>query len=182
MIASVSPGFPDVLHAAQAPADRAGKMGLYGWLVGSWDMDVTAFEPGGAKHEGRGEIHAGWVLEGRAIQDVWMIPPRAMRQNNPPPMPVTGNWYGTTLRIYDPGIDAWHIVWSDPATQFYAQQIGRADGRDIVQEGRHASGALLRWRFTDIAANSFRWRGEHSADDGANWQLQVDIFARRTAG
>jgi hypothetical protein len=26
------------------------------------------------RHQGKGEIHFGWVLEGRAIQDVWMTP------------------------------------------------------------------------------------------------------------
>ena len=30
--------------------------------------------PAGTKHTERGEIHFGWVLEGRAIQDVWILP------------------------------------------------------------------------------------------------------------
>jgi len=47
-----------------------------------------------------------------------------------------GFFYGTTLRVYDPGIDAWHILWSDPLKQLYRRQIGRARGQDIVQEGR----------------------------------------------
>ncbi len=178
---SASQSFIDVLHADRPAPGTAGQLSLYGFLVGSWVMDVAAFEPDGTRHTNRGEIHAGWVLQGRAIQDVWMIPPLAERGPNAPVLPVAGNWYGTTLRIYDPRIDAWHILWSDPATQFYARQIGRAHGKDIVQEGRLESGALLRWRFTEITPNSFHWIGEHSPDDGANWRLQVDIIARRTA-
>ena len=46
-----------------------------------------------------------------------------------------GNWYGTTLRIYDPELDAWRILWSDPATNFFTQQIARQQGQDIVQTG-----------------------------------------------
>ena len=57
--------------------------------------------------------------------------------------------YGTTLRIYDPGIDAWHIIWSDPVKQYYSRQIGRARGTDIVQEGVDADGTHVRWTFTD---------------------------------
>jgi hypothetical protein len=126
-------------------------------------------EPGssardGTKHDGRGEIHFGWVLEGRAIQDVWILP---------------GFFYGTTLRVYDPGIDAWHILWSDPLKQLYWRQIGRARGKDIVQEGQDDSGAAVRWSFTDITPNSFHWIGERSGDGGANWQLQAEFFARR---
>jgi hypothetical protein len=119
------------------------------------------------------------VLEGRAIQDVWMIPRRAERRHGMPAMPVAGNWYGTTLRVYDPSLDAWHILWSDPATQVYTSQIGRARGADIVQEGKLPTGDMLRWRFTEITANSFHWLGEHSADDGKTWRLQVEVFARR---
>ncbi len=173
--------FIDVLHSDRPAADRAGKLGLYGFLVGSWRTEIVAHEVNGARHTNRGEIHAGWVLEGRALQDVWMIPPRSERRADAPlqPLPVTGSWYGTTLRVYDPRIDAWHILWSDPATLFFARQVGRARGEDIVQEGRIESGATLRWSFTKVAANSFHWLGEVSADGGANWRLQVEVLAQR---
>jgi hypothetical protein len=176
-----NPAFIDVLHSAGPAPDRADKLGLYGFLIGSWETTVIAHEEGGATHTNHGEIHAGWVLEGRALQDVWMLPNRAERRAAavPPQLPVTGDWYGTTLRIYDPGIDAWHILWSNPASQFYARQIGRARGADIVQNGRHESGALMRWSFTRIKDRSFHWLGEISTDDGASWRLQVEVLARR---
>jgi hypothetical protein len=176
--------FAEVLHSDGPAPDRADAMGLYAFLVGSWDTVVVAYEPDGTRHESRGEIHAGWVLEGRAIQDVWMTPPRAERRPGEPlpALPVTGAWYGTTLRVYDPQLHAWHILWSDPATQFYARQIGRADGADIVQEGALPSGPALRWRFTEITGDSFHWLGEVSTDAGASWRLQVEVFARRAAG
>ena len=172
--------FIDILHSDRPALDRADKLGLYGFLVGSWETTVVAHEENGATHTNPGEIHAGWVLEGRAIQDVWMLPRRAERQTDAPRLlPVTGDWYGTTLRVYDPGLDAWHILWSNPATQLYTRQIGRARGADIVQEGKHESGALLRWSFTRIRRESFHWLGEVSADNGASWHLQVEVLARR---
>lgn len=180
--ACASPGaFRDALHSDRPAADRADKMSLYGWLVGSWESEIIAHEESGARHNHRGEIHAGWVLEGRALQDVWITPPRSERRADAPlpQLPVTGAWYGTTLRVYDPGIDAWHIFWNDPATQFYARQIGRARGEDIVQEGRLENGAALRWSFTSIRPQSFHWLGEISTDGGAGWRLQVEVLARR---
>ena len=173
--------FIDILHSERPAPDRAEKLALYGFLIGSWETTVIAHEENGATHTHRGEIHAGWVLEGRALQDVWMVPHRAERQPDAPPrqLPVTGDWYGTTLRVYDPGIDAWHIFWHNPVTQLYTRQIGRARGADIVQEGRHESGALMRWSFTKIEPDSFRWLGEISADGGASWRLQVEVLARR---
>jgi hypothetical protein len=121
-----------VLHADGPDPARTTELALYSWIVGRWDMDVTTILEDGTTHRGRGEIHAGWVLQGRAIQDVWMIPALRDRQPGIEPLPGAGNWYGSTLRLYDPTLDAWRVLWSDPATNFFAQQIGRARGRDIV--------------------------------------------------
>jgi hypothetical protein len=62
-----------------------------------------------------GSIHAGWVLEGRAIQDVFAVP---------------GLFYGTSLRFYDPRIDAWQVFWSDPLKEVFFGMIGRARGKE----------------------------------------------------
>ena len=159
--------FFDALQSDGPASDRADKMGLYGWLVGDWTMEGTVHAADGSRHEVQGRIHAGWVLEGRAIQDVWILP---------------GFFHGTTLRVYDPNLDAWHILWSDPLKQYFTRQIGRAQGADIVQEGRNEVGEAIRWRFTDITENSFCWLGERSLDDGATWQLQARFLARRTVG
>ena len=153
------------LLLADGPApDRADKLVLYGWLVGAWKMDAVVHMDDGSRHTGSGEIRFAWALEGRAIVDVWVLP---------------GVFYGTTLRVYDPGIDAWHIIWSDPVRQYYARQIGRAQGADIVQLGKTDAGDAIRWRFTDITPDSFRWLGERSLDDGKIWQLQAEFLARR---
>lgn len=158
------PSFPAALHADGPVPDPAAHLDLYGWLIGSWDMDAIVHLEDGSCQEGQGEIHFGWVLEGRAIQDVWILP---------------GVFYGTTLRVYDPGLDAWHILWSDPTRQYYARQLGRAEGADIVQHGRTDSGVEIRWSFSEISRDSFRWRGERSADEGDTWQLQAEFRARR---
>jgi hypothetical protein len=149
---------------SKGPApDRAREMQLYAWLIGSWTMDAVVYRDDGTRHQGTGEIHFSWALEGRAIQDVWILP---------------GVFYGTTLRVYDPHIDAWHILWSDPLRQFYARQIGRAHGDDIVQMGKNDAGETVRWCFTNISPSSFRWSGERSRDDGKSWELQAEFFAQ----
>lgn len=161
---SKASSFAEALHSKGPAADRAEKMDLYGWLIGDWRMDARLVADDGSEQRAEGEIHFGWVLEGRAIQDVWVFP---------------GVFYGTTLRIYDPGLDAWHILWSDPQRQYYTRQIGRTQGADIVQEGRNDAGEPVRWRFTEITPRSFRWLGERSLDGGATWQLQAEFLARR---
>jgi hypothetical protein len=168
------------LHAlgADGPAaDRAGKMGLYGRLIGSWDLDVTQIADDGSQRRRPGEWHFGWALEGRAIQDVWIVPPRGELRHGDAAANVDS--YGTTLRIYDPDIDAWRIQWSDPVARSFLQMIGRADGDDIVQLGTRPDGQLMRWSFREIRSNAFLWRGELSADNGASWRVNTEFTARR---
>ena len=157
--------FLDALRSEAPAADRAAKMVLYGRFVGSWEMKSVVHDEKGGRQQGPdGEIHFEWSLQGRAIIDVWILP---------------GVFYGTTLRVYDPEIDAWHILWSDPLKQFYARQLGRAEGDDIVQVGDDGKGTPLRWRFTNITPRSFHWTGERSPDGGASWQKQIEFFTRR---
>ena len=167
----------DALSAPGPAPDRAPGLQLYAFLVGSWSLDVHYPQPDGTRLRSRGEVHAGWVLEGRAIQDVWIVPARGLPRGE---LPASAEFYGTTLRIYDPGLDAWHILWSDPMRQLYRRQLGRASGRDIVQLGTDDSGAQVRWSFQDRTPDSFRWCGERSPDGGASWTLMAEFHARRT--
>lgn len=155
--------------AASGPApDRADKMALYGWLVGDWTMTSVLHAPDQSTKPGpAGEIHAAWTLEGRAIQDVWILP---------------GFFYGTTLRVFDPALDAWHIVWTDPVKQYFTRQIGRPDGNGIMQVGKEDDGTPVRWSFSEISADTFRWRAERSDDGGVSWQTHIEFYARRAAG
>ena len=158
--------FMNALVSTGPAADRSEKMKLYGWLIGDWAFDAVVHKDDGTTHSGRGEIHFAWALDGRAVIDVWILP---------------GVFYGTTLRVYDPALDAWHILWSDPLKQLYTRQLGRARGSDIVQEGAAADGTPLRWSFNEITPDAFRWRGESSLDGGASWHLQADFRARRAS-
>src|SRR4051812_26900580 len=168
--------FISVLHAKEPAPDRTDKLQLYGKFVGDWRSRIIRHAPDGSRSEADGEIHFGWILQGRAVQDVWMIPRLADRAKA---MAVAGDWYGTTLRVYDPEIDAWRIWWIDPATNSFRQQVGRARGADIVQEGRTEAGILTRWSFTGIKPDAFHWLGEASGDGGASWQLHVEVLAQR---
>src|SRR5688572_11397340 len=54
----------EVLHAEGPEPERQAQLALYSWLIGRWTFDITTFAEDGATHQGRGEIHAGWVLQG----------------------------------------------------------------------------------------------------------------------
>jgi len=149
--------------------------GVYGWLIGSWDVRVIDYEDG-SKQERQGEWHFGWILEGRAIQDVFVVPARRLRSAF---NPIEGNRYGTTLRIYDRKTDAWRVIWNNPVTGVENRLIGKKVGNEIIQEGVEKDGSLIRWSFRDIHADSFHWTGEESHDQGKTWTLSVEFFCVR---
>ncbi len=173
---ATSEGFLQALRADGPAAGQASKMTLYDRVFGDWSVEVIDHLPDGARRVSRGEVHFSWVLEGRAIQDVWIVPARDLRD---PGLPKPGNRYGTTLRIYDPAEDVWRVTWFNPVTGATNQLVARQRGADIVQEGTDAEGARIRWSFTEIRPASFHWRGEVSHDGGQTWLLQAEFLGRR---
>jgi len=150
---------------------------VYGWLVGSWELEVLHYKAVDVSAQRiRGEAHFAWVLEGRAIQDVWITP---RPEDRSPDLDKTNNMYGTTLRVWDPTIQAWRIHWINPVTGHAEQQVGRRIGSDIVQIGVRLDGTPTRWRFTEITADSFHWIGEALDSDGQTWKLEGEFRARR---
>lgn len=150
---------------------------LYGWLVGSWTLQVLHYkgvEVSALQLEG--EAHFAWVLEGRAIQDVWIMPRPAHRTAN---TDKANNMFGTTQRVWDPTIQAWRIRWINPVTGHREDQIGRRSGERIVQVGLRLDGTPTRWSFTEITANSFHWIGEALNPDGRTWKLEGEFRATR---
>ena len=147
----------------------------YGWLIGSWELDVVGYDDEGNVIHSAGEAHFAWVLEGRAVQDVFINPRQSDRG---PSSPKFANWYGTTLRIYDPSIQAWRVNWFNPHDGVRAELIGRWLGKEVVQEGKFPDGTAIRWTFSEITETSWRWRGERREPDG-KWRLQVEFRATR---
>jgi hypothetical protein len=172
--------FQQLLASSERSAEIPESADLYGWLAGSWHLDVLRY--GGVDLNERGvtaEAHFAWVLEGRAIQDVWIMPRTADRT---PRNDMSMNMYGSTLRSWDPGIQAWRIAWTNPAGNHREQQIGQRHGRDIVQLGVRPDGTTTRWMFREITADSFHWTGEALAPDGHTWVMEGEFRARRIAG
>jgi hypothetical protein len=161
------------LLAAGPAADRAEKMMLYGQFVGSWDGTVVVHNGDGTRREASSEVHFGWVLGGRAVQDVWIAPALAGRAADQDRM------HGTTLRVYDPQGDVWHITWIDPVKQAFNRMTGRKVGANIVQEYRSDQGIRTQWLFTEITPSSFHWIARDSNDEGESWTVRAEFFLRR---
>jgi hypothetical protein len=158
--------------AARGPhPELADKLALFGQFVGDWEiLECRTLEDDGTWSTSRGKLHWRWILEGRAVQDVWTtIDEKSQRS-----IPV-----GTTVRFYDPKIDAWHSVWLSPVQGQVKSFIGRLVGSEIVLEGKNDRGNSIRWIFSEIRPDSFRWRGEELRNPPSGWVLYEEMRIRR---
>lgn len=145
-----------------APGAIDRDVALFGQFVGAWTFDGTDTAEDGTETEYRGRWDFGYVLGGRAIQDV---------------LYCEGMEHGTTVRI-PRGDGSWAIVWVTPVQRAVRQLVARPEEGRIVITGvsgeRH-----LRWTFNEIAPASFVWRGEQSTDGGATFRLAEEMRLRR---
>jgi hypothetical protein len=149
----------------------------YGRVMGSWEGTLHNHMGGGAPATGSVEVHFGWALDGRAVQDVWITPARHER-GQPPTAGLS--WYGTTVRLFDPKSESWRASWLDPVSGLRLELEGRRVGDDIVQLGTRG-GRPIRWTFSRIQPASFLWQGHILDPDGATWRLEVEMRFRRMA-
>ncbi|TMM35025.1 MAG: hypothetical protein E6F93_01245 [Actinobacteria bacterium] len=165
----------EALEANEPFPAYADELMLFGQLVGSWDVEVSFFDPeGNVIRERRGEWHFGWVLEGRVIQDVLISPPREGRD-----VGQASHEYGTTLRAYDPKIDAWRVTFVAPVFGATVNLIAREHGNEIWLEGRAPDNSLCRWTFSEITSERVRWQGFSSSDEGLTWTREEEMILHR---
>jgi hypothetical protein len=137
-------------------------------FAGAWDVDYCNIRDDGSRENTRGQLLAGWILDGRALQDVWIEFPRS----------GADRFMGTTIRFYDSDKKTWRVTWMSPMAQAVTLLEGGDQGGRIVLHGEGPRGRL-RWTFNDITDKDFVWRGELSSDGGATWRLREEHHMRR---
>jgi hypothetical protein len=69
-------GLIEALHVAGPAGALADRLSLFGQFVGSWYLEWTGAGTDAQPATMTGELHFGWVLGGRAVQDIWIVPAR----------------------------------------------------------------------------------------------------------
>jgi hypothetical protein len=165
-----------VLTAAGPHSSLGDQARLFDRFVGTWECGCTHFAPAGNILERySGEVTFAWIIDGRAMQDVWIgYPPEGSAQERN---------IGTSIRFFDKKSGLWRVVWIAPETGVVTTVEGGAIGDRIVLKGKNADGSLRRWSFNNIQTNSFTWRGESSKNGGKTWRMTAEYrMTRRVEG
>lgn len=121
----------------------------------------------------QGEWEFSYALEGRAVIDVWQVPPRDQVLAGIPTAECD-----LCVRIYDPLVDVWRFTFHGPVNRRQIDMVCRVIGDEIIQECSDDTGDL-RWIFYDIERNSFSWRGERRAAGAKHWRTEQYVTAER---
>jgi hypothetical protein len=145
---------------------------VFGRLVGTWDVEYTDFSKDGKITHRTGEFIVGWIMDGRVIQDFWIVYPSGTRKDRE---------VYTDLRYYDPKSRTWPSTVIDPEHASVASFAGGAVGDRIVLNTKDFGGADTRWSINNLRADSFVWREEESLDGGKTWRLSAEHHMKRRA-
>lgn len=136
-------------------------------MLGAWRFDGEYRDPQGEWSKSKGEWIFSRVLDGTAVQDVFIWPPRGERDG-------TVGEYGTTLRVFHPAKQTWDVTFFNAG---YSIQL------DVVREGERIvltdkAQGKMHWAFSDIQQDSFVWRSTTDEDDGSV-TLNAELHVRR---
>ena len=160
----------DALSATSPHPSLGSEARVFDRFIGTWDCDYGFYGDDGTKRHVKGELEFGWILDGRAIQDIWISYPTG---------PGKERGLGTTVRFFDARSKTWRIIFVNPTYGALIEMKGGEEGGRIVLRGVDDEGSTLRWTFNDITANAFVWRGEKSRDGGKTWKLEEEHHMTR---
>src|ERR1700733_6506583 len=164
----------DMVTALQAMGPHpslGGQAKVFGRFVGTWDVEYTDFSKDGKVTHRSGELMVGWVMDGRAIQDLWIVNPSGADKERE---------VYTDLRYFDPKSGTWPATFIDPMNASIVKFAGGAAGDDrIVLNTPDLDAKDTRWSFNAIRPDSFVFRDEASNDGGKAWRLRSEYHIKR---
>ena len=163
----------DVLGSMNPSPELGEEARTFDRLVGAWDADFGFPRDDGTVRHRKGELFFGWVMDGHAVQDLWIGYPTDSQKERT---------IGTTIRFFDTAIKQWRIVYVGPQANYIVTTQGGREGDRIVLRGVDSDGLPIRWTFSELDSNSFHWQGEKSHDGGKSWKLEEDHHMTRRSG
>ena len=159
-----------VLSASSPHPSLGDEARVWDRFIGTWDCAYTFFLDDGSARHSSGELEFGWIMDGRAVQDIWITYLKEAGKER---------GIGTTVRFFDSKSRMWRIVFVGPAYGALVTLQGGTERDRIVLRGVDDENSMLRWSFNDIRSDSFIWRGEKSRDGGKTWKLEEEHHMKR---
>ena len=172
-------GSVDGLVSEEMNAIAVPETGHMSRLIGEWSMTSETRQEDGSWSASEGQI-ADWnffyTLDGQAIQDVWVAPPRAVEVED-----ATKRQIGSNIRIYWPEKKQWEMVWVAPRWGYVMSFTATSDDEKVVMltKEKTPQGHDQRITFFNMTGDTFDWEMERSDDNGETWNAVFRLHGAR---
>lgn len=114
-----------------------------------------------------GSCEYGYIADGAAMYSEYIAAEEIMGMR----------FIGLSLMTYDRETKTWQVTWVDNMGARQTMYTGTRDKNGTVSTGTdHWGGQTMLTRITtwDETATSFKWKMEHSSDDGKTWRKNME--------
>ncbi len=137
----------------------------YAFLIGEWSCTTRFQKPDGSGEFNEG--HATWtgeyILDGWAIQDLWV---RRLADGR--------EFHGTNIRSFNPETKKWDNRWLPAGSLQWVYYESEMQADTMVMTGGEGSDPfgdyVDRNTFSEITPEHWRWRKDRSYDGGKTWR------------
>lgn len=138
----------------------------YAPLIGDWKFDYS--EPGGRKL--KGEWFFRRVLDGTAIEDIFICPSRETREQNLQP----DGEYGVAVRMYNQANRCYDMTY---ICGKYTKrlEVRREQGKIVCTV---LDDPMEKWVFQAVEEATFHWQNVRVLE-GGEWRVNCEVFASR---
>src|SRR4029453_14105771 len=91
-----------ILPASAPHSSLGAQADVFDRFVDTWDSEYVTYAADGTTTRRRGEVIFGWIIDGRALQDMWIT-----YTNDEP---ARERDMGTSIRFWDARSSAWRVV------------------------------------------------------------------------
>ena len=165
-------GLTTALSAAGPHASVGDHAQVVSRIVGTWDVEYTDYKKDGTTVHRTGEFFVGWIMDGKVVQDLWVVNPSGKRSER--------ELY-TDLIWFDAKSQTWRAAFVDTDHSSVAKFTGGPVGNDrfVLETQDLGSNQTNRWSFNEIRPDSFIWRDESSTDGGKTWKMTSEYHMKR---
>lgn len=162
--------FVNALLSARESSKIPEEYDWYAPLLGDWDFDYYDIQDGKRTRHVEGEWMFRRVLDGTAIEDLFICPSRETRDTNPQP----DGEYGAAVRMFNSGIGGYDMVYT--ARGFMIRlEVHMEDGKIVCTVLDRKEN---KWVFDEITKQTFHWKNITVQENGV-WKVNCEVLAVR---
>lgn len=140
-------------------------------LIGDWDFDYYDRYDLEVHRHVKGEWIFRRILEGAGIEDLFICPSRATKEEHPQP----DGEYGLAIRMYRPEGRCYEMAYTCKNYGMVLLEFRKEEEKLV---GTRKDNPNAKWVFSEITDDSFHWQNITVKADG-EWQINSDVYAKR---